>query len=58
MTILVLGKRGIFMQEEKVQVSKREFNPNHGSLKAIFTLNVINVISLHCRHIIPLLSLS
>jgi len=45
MSILILGKRGIFMQEEKVQVSEREFNPNHGSLKAIFTLNVINVIS-------------
>lgn len=33
------------MQEEKVHVSEREFNPNHGSLKAIFALNVINVIT-------------
>ena len=33
------------MQEEKVQVSEWEFNPNHGSLKAIFALNVINVLT-------------
>ena len=45
MSILIFGKRGLFMQEEKVKVSEWEFNPNHGSLKAIFTLNVINGIT-------------